>query len=131
MKTILNLKPFVMKPEVHDDLTRIKERLRILDDKKKKVAKIIGITDVYLSYILNGKRPLTNNVKDKLFEYLGLNWLNLIGLTLVKSQVFLMNNKREYLIFSCKLDQASKSNHLCTYDNFMKTKCLILLLFLP
>jgi plasmid maintenance system antidote protein VapI len=73
MKTILNLKPFVMKPEVHDDLTRIKERLRILDDKKKKVAKIIGITDVYLSYILNGKRPLTNNVKDKLFEYLGLN----------------------------------------------------------
>jgi len=62
-----------MKPDVHDDLARIKERLRILDDKKKKVAKIIGITDVYLSYILNGKRPLTSYVKTKLFDYLGLS----------------------------------------------------------
>ncbi|MFA8433445.1 MAG: hypothetical protein ACEPOZ_02915 [Marinifilaceae bacterium] len=62
-----------MKQELQDDLARIKERLRILDDKKKKVAKIIGITDVYLSYILNGKRPLTSNVKNKLFDYLGLS----------------------------------------------------------
>lgn len=62
-----------MEPKREDDLYRIKERLRILDDKKKKVAKIIGVTDVYLSYILNGKRPLTTNVRDKLFDYLGLN----------------------------------------------------------
>ncbi|MCT4604419.1 MAG: helix-turn-helix transcriptional regulator [Marinifilum sp.] len=62
-----------MTQEVQNDLVRIKERLRILDDKKKKVAKIIGITDVYLSYILNGKRPLTANVKSKLFDYLGLS----------------------------------------------------------
>ncbi len=53
------------------DLSRILEQLRILDDKKKKVAKTIGITDVYLSYILNGKRPLTDSVRRKLFEYLG------------------------------------------------------------
>jgi len=62
-----------MKSKVQEDLQRIKERLRILDDKKKKVAKVIGITDVYLSYILNGKRPLTSNVRNKLFDYLGLN----------------------------------------------------------
>ncbi|WP_372752084.1 helix-turn-helix domain-containing protein [Labilibaculum sp.] len=62
-----------MKNEVQNDLVRIKDRLRILDDKKKKVAKIIGITDVYLSYILNGKRPLTTTVKSKLFDYLGLS----------------------------------------------------------
>ncbi len=58
--------------EQQNDLERIKERLRILDDKKKKIAKIIGVTDVYLSYILNGRRPLTANVKAKLFDYLGL-----------------------------------------------------------
>ncbi len=59
--------------EQQADLARIVEKLRILDDKKKKVARTIGITDVYLSYILNGKRPLTSNVKRKLFEYLGLD----------------------------------------------------------
>ncbi|MCT4613978.1 MAG: helix-turn-helix transcriptional regulator [Marinifilaceae bacterium] len=57
----------------NEDLIAIKERLLILDDKKKKVAKMIGITDVYLSYILNGKRKLTSNVKAKLFDYLGLS----------------------------------------------------------
>lgn len=62
-----------MKQEIQNDLTRIKDRLKILDDKKKKVAKIIGVTDVYLSYVLNGRRPLTPKVKSKLFDYLGLN----------------------------------------------------------
>lgn len=54
------------------DLKRIVSKLRILDDKKKKVARTIGITDVYLSYILNGRRPLTDKMKIKLFDYLGL-----------------------------------------------------------
>ncbi len=54
------------------DLKRIVEKLKILDDKKKKVARTIGITDVYLSYILNGRRPLTDKMKAKLFEYLDL-----------------------------------------------------------
>lgn len=54
------------------DLKRIVEKLKILDDKKKKVARTIGITDVYLSYILNGRRPLTDKMKAKLFDYLGL-----------------------------------------------------------
>lgn len=54
------------------DLKRIVEKLKILDDKKKKVARTIGITDVYLSYILNGRRPLTDKMKVKLFDYLGL-----------------------------------------------------------
>ena len=62
-----------MKQEVQDDLVRIKDRLRILDDKKNKVANIIGVTDVYLSYILNGKRRLTTTVKSKLFDYLCLS----------------------------------------------------------
>lgn len=54
------------------DLKRIVEKLKILDDKKKKVARTIGITDVYLSYILNGRRPLTDKMKAKLFDYLDL-----------------------------------------------------------
>lgn len=54
------------------DLKRIVEKLKILDDKKKKVARTIGITDVYLSYILNGRRPLTEKMKAKLFDYLDL-----------------------------------------------------------
>ncbi|PVX50768.1 hypothetical protein C7377_1084 [Balneicella halophila] len=54
------------------DLERIVEKLKILDDKKKKVARTIGITDVYLSYILNGRRPLTDKMKVKLFDYLDL-----------------------------------------------------------
>lgn len=58
--------------EQQQDLERVLEKLKILDDKKKKVAKTIGITDVYLSYILNGRRPLTSKMKNKLFDYLGL-----------------------------------------------------------
>lgn len=58
--------------EQQQDLERVLEKLKILDDKKKKVAKTIGITDVYLSYILNGRRPLTDKMKSKLFDYLGL-----------------------------------------------------------
>lgn len=58
--------------EQQQDLERVLEKLKILDDKKKKVAKTIGITDVYLSYILNGRRPLTDKMKGKLFDYLGL-----------------------------------------------------------
>ncbi len=54
------------------DLERIIKKLKILDDKKKKVARTIGITDVYLSYILNGRRPLTDKIKVKLFDYLDL-----------------------------------------------------------
>ncbi len=54
------------------DLQRIVEKLKIVDDKKKKVARTIGITDVYLSYILNGRRPLTDKMKAKLFDYLDL-----------------------------------------------------------
>ncbi len=54
------------------DLERIIKKLKILDDKKKKVAKTIGITDVYLSYILNGRRRLTDKIKAKLFDYLDL-----------------------------------------------------------
>lgn len=55
-----------------EDLKRIIRKIKREDLKKKKIAKDIGITDVYLSYMLNGKRPLTKNMKEKLFNHLNL-----------------------------------------------------------
>lgn len=55
-----------------EDLKRIIRKIKRDDVKKKKIAKDIGITDVYLSYMLNSKRPLTKNMKEKLFERLNL-----------------------------------------------------------
>lgn len=52
------------------DLDKIIQAIEKKDLKKKKIAKKIGITVVYFSYILNRKTPLTENVRDKLFDYL-------------------------------------------------------------
>jgi plasmid maintenance system antidote protein VapI len=63
-----------MKPkeEESEDLIRILRRMKLLDIKHKKVAKEIGITDVYLSYILHEKRPMSVEIKYRLKKYLGL-----------------------------------------------------------
>ena len=41
--------------------------------KKKAVAEMANITSVHLSYILNGTRNLTEELKDKLFSILELS----------------------------------------------------------
>ena len=57
---------------MNKDLARIKKRIKLLDYKKKKIAKDIGISEVYLSYILNEKRPLTSTVIVKLLKHLSI-----------------------------------------------------------
>lgn len=52
------------------DLMEIKEKLRLVNDKQLVVANAIGITEVYLSYILNGERPLSEHIKEMLKNYL-------------------------------------------------------------
>jgi antitoxin component HigA of HigAB toxin-antitoxin module len=59
-----------MSDDYKEDLMEIKEMLDRLNDKKIVVAEAIGITNVYLSYILNGKRHLTQNIKNRLYVYL-------------------------------------------------------------
>ena len=53
-------------------IEKVKLRINQMGIKKSHVAKQIGITEVYLSYILNEKRRLTDDVKTKLQKYLGL-----------------------------------------------------------
>jgi len=57
---------------VDPDVDRINERIKQLGMKKRAVAEKAGITNVHLSYILNGVRPLTANVKECIFFVLGL-----------------------------------------------------------
>lgn len=52
------------------DLSRINHNIRNGGIKKSFVAKKIGISEPYLSLILNGKRPLPGKVKEDLFNLL-------------------------------------------------------------
>ena len=54
------------------DIERISNRIRELGMIQKAVAQKAGINPVYLSYILNGKRPLTSNVREVLFFVLDI-----------------------------------------------------------
>ena len=61
-----------MDKSVDPDIDRIEKRIKQLGMKKMAVAEKAGITNVYLSYILNGVRPLTKNVREDIFFVLGL-----------------------------------------------------------
>lgn len=50
----------------------VKRRIEKLGLKKSHVAKKIGITNVMLSYYLNGKKNLSEEKSRELFKYLGL-----------------------------------------------------------
>jgi len=54
------------------DLDKINSMIKTFGVKKGHVAEKVGISRVYLSYILNGHRPLSVKSKNKLFNYLGL-----------------------------------------------------------
>lgn len=54
------------------DVIRIREKIDQLGLKKKAVAEQAGIHYVYFSYIINGTRPLTESVKEKVFKILDL-----------------------------------------------------------
>lgn len=55
-----------------EEIAKINNRIKILGIKKNHVAKQCEVSRVYLSYILNGKRNLTQEMKTKLYAYLGL-----------------------------------------------------------
>lgn len=55
------------------DIIRVIDKINQLGLKKKAVAHKAGITAVYLSYILNGTRKLTPDIKDKLFSVLEIS----------------------------------------------------------
>ena len=55
------------------DLSKIKAMITATGLKKSHIADQIGISKVYLSYVLNGKKPLSANVKEKLFTYFDMN----------------------------------------------------------
>jgi len=57
---------------INPDVIRIDDRIRQLGMKKKAVAQKAGITNVHLSYILSGSRPLTEDVRESIFFVLGL-----------------------------------------------------------
>jgi len=55
-----------------EEIAKINNRIKILGIKKSHVAKQCDVSRVYLSYILNGKRNLTEEMRIKLYAYLGL-----------------------------------------------------------
>ena len=54
------------------DLERINERIEQMGIKKGHVAKKVGMHQVQLSYLLNGKRKMNDDQKKRLLDYLGL-----------------------------------------------------------
>ncbi len=62
-----------MAVSTQDDIDRIRKRIKELGMKNKAVAEKAGIHEVYFSYILNGTRPLTAEVMDKVFSVLGMD----------------------------------------------------------
>lgn len=40
--------------------------------KKNKISEYLGCSYGHFSYVLTGKRPLTKDMKERLFEYLGI-----------------------------------------------------------
>ena len=55
------------------DIQRIIKEIEKLGIKKKSVAEKAGISQVHFSYILNGLRPLTDEVKKDLFDLLEID----------------------------------------------------------
>jgi len=56
---------------MESDLDKINKE--IIRYKKKTVSEDLGCSAGHLSYVLNGRRPLTQEMKEKLFEYLKIN----------------------------------------------------------
>ena len=52
------------------NIQRIIQEIEKLGIKKKSVAEKAGISQVHFSYILNGTRPLTDEMKKDLFDLL-------------------------------------------------------------
>ena len=51
---------------------QVENRIKLLGIKKSHVANQIGITNVYLSYCLNGKKTMSEEKVNKLKAYLSL-----------------------------------------------------------
>lgn len=58
---------------VPTDIDRIGDRIDLLGLKRKYVAKKVGVTEVWFSYVMNGKQPLGEDLRKKIFDYLDLS----------------------------------------------------------
>ena len=50
-----------------DDKKRFLQLLNLNNINAKRAAELLGISEAYLSLILNGKRPLTDKIRKKIF----------------------------------------------------------------
>lgn len=55
------------------DVSRIVRAIENEDYKKKKVAKHVGISRVWLTAVLSGRRQMSIQLKTRLFKFLALN----------------------------------------------------------
>ena len=94
------------------NLEEIKKAINCSGLKQKRIAAACGITEVYLSYILNGMRPLTNNVRDKLENYFKTRKSIIYGLFVQKSR----NTTKLVGIFKTQKDAINKAKDLKLYS---------------
>ncbi len=59
--------------ELLSDIDKINNRIKVLGLLKSHVAKQVGISKVHLSYVLRGHKPISDELKTRLYAYLGIN----------------------------------------------------------
>jgi plasmid maintenance system antidote protein VapI len=57
---------------MQSDIDKINNRIKIMGIKKGYVAKRVDTSKEHLSYVLNGHRELSDELKTRLFSYLGI-----------------------------------------------------------